>query len=279
MLQGNDGCRALRGRDVALYSICIRTKSSVPSRVAYARFFRSLLPHLCATCVASAVRTPGDDTASRGPALRAPPITAGRIRTGRDAFLPAADKFRKFRKCSRLPTKSAGRRGSGRVSTQPQDKLAPTLLLTPKAPTLATALLSTIAIYSASLERASLSDTSPAPPASASLLDPLLPHIASSSCPKATNMPSVQETLASVAGSVSNGVKAAASAAAAAAPADVKDGVTYDIRWMERDYRGYLDSPPNPKWPNGAKVAVNFVRKSHSKPCPDVVRLRTIQVP
>ncbi|GAA5994942.1 uncharacterized protein JCM10292_004442 [Rhodotorula paludigena] len=72
-------------------------------------------------------------------------------------------------------------------------------------------------------------------------------------------MPSVQETLASVAGSVSNGVKAAASAAAAAAPADVKDGVTYDIRWMERDYRGYLDSPPNPKWPNGAKVAVNFV--------------------
>lgn len=91
-------------------------------------------------------------------------------------------------------------------------------------------------------------------------------------------MPSVQETLASVAGSVSNGVKAAASAAAAAAPADVKDGVTYDIRWMERDYRGYLDSPPNPKWPNGAKVAVNFVRKSHSKPCPDNVRLRTMPV-
>ena len=26
-----------------------------------------------------------------------------------------------------------------------------------------------------------------------------------------------------------------------------------------RDFRGYGRSPPNPNWPNGAKIAVNFV--------------------
>ncbi|GAA6001844.1 hypothetical protein JCM10207_002347 [Rhodosporidiobolus poonsookiae] len=29
--------------------------------------------------------------------------------------------------------------------------------------------------------------------------------------------------------------------------------------WMKRDYVGYADAPPNPNWPNNAKVAVNFV--------------------
>ncbi|GAA5834237.1 hypothetical protein JCM9279_004253 [Rhodotorula babjevae] len=32
-----------------------------------------------------------------------------------------------------------------------------------------------------------------------------------------------------------------------------------DVRWMERDFKGYGEFPPDPKWPGGARVAVNFV--------------------
>ncbi|OCF32252.1 hypothetical protein I317_06464 [Kwoniella heveanensis CBS 569] len=31
------------------------------------------------------------------------------------------------------------------------------------------------------------------------------------------------------------------------------------LPWHERDLYGYGNNPPNPKWPNGAKIAVNFV--------------------
>ncbi|GAA5859659.1 hypothetical protein JCM1840_006396 [Sporobolomyces johnsonii] len=34
---------------------------------------------------------------------------------------------------------------------------------------------------------------------------------------------------------------------------------TWDMSWMERDFVGYGPNPPDPKWPNGAKIAVNFV--------------------
>ncbi|GAA5827630.1 hypothetical protein JCM3770_006877, partial [Rhodotorula araucariae] len=33
----------------------------------------------------------------------------------------------------------------------------------------------------------------------------------------------------------------------------------FSTKWMERDSYGYGRNPPNPNWPNGAKVAVNFV--------------------
>jgi hypothetical protein len=31
------------------------------------------------------------------------------------------------------------------------------------------------------------------------------------------------------------------------------------INFAPRDFRGYGRKPPNPNWPNGAKIAVNFV--------------------
>ncbi|WVQ70095.1 uncharacterized protein L199_008320 [Kwoniella botswanensis] len=31
------------------------------------------------------------------------------------------------------------------------------------------------------------------------------------------------------------------------------------LPWHERDLYGYANSPPDPKWPNGARIAVNFV--------------------
>ncbi|BGP44820.1 hypothetical protein JCM10450v2_000635 [Rhodotorula kratochvilovae] len=37
------------------------------------------------------------------------------------------------------------------------------------------------------------------------------------------------------------------------------DDVKLDVRWMERDFVGYGEHPPNPQWPGNAKVAVNFV--------------------
>lgn len=35
---------------------------------------------------------------------------------------------------------------------------------------------------------------------------------------------------------------------------------TVDLtNYAPRDFRGYGRKPPNPNWPNGAKIAVNFV--------------------
>jgi hypothetical protein len=33
----------------------------------------------------------------------------------------------------------------------------------------------------------------------------------------------------------------------------------YDEEWLEREFIGYGFQGPDPKWPGGAKIAVNFV--------------------
>ncbi|GAA5918065.1 hypothetical protein JCM6882_006223 [Rhodosporidiobolus microsporus] len=37
------------------------------------------------------------------------------------------------------------------------------------------------------------------------------------------------------------------------------DDYSFSLKWMERDTVGYGRTPPNPNWPNNAKIAVNFV--------------------
>ncbi|GAA5922036.1 hypothetical protein JCM3775_003471 [Rhodotorula graminis] len=41
--------------------------------------------------------------------------------------------------------------------------------------------------------------------------------------------------------------------------ASTSDYANLSTKWMERDSYGYGRNPPDPHWPNGAKVAVNFV--------------------
>jgi hypothetical protein len=38
----------------------------------------------------------------------------------------------------------------------------------------------------------------------------------------------------------------------------MSDTTNYDS-WMKRDFIGYGPNPPNPNWPNKAKICVNFV--------------------
>ncbi|GAA6033761.1 hypothetical protein JCM8097_004421 [Rhodosporidiobolus ruineniae] len=42
-------------------------------------------------------------------------------------------------------------------------------------------------------------------------------------------------------------------------PHATADEFTWTKEWMERDTYGYGRNPPNPQWPNDAKIAVNFV--------------------
>ncbi|GAA5827144.1 hypothetical protein JCM11251_001139 [Rhodosporidiobolus azoricus] len=41
--------------------------------------------------------------------------------------------------------------------------------------------------------------------------------------------------------------------------ATTSDDYAFSLQWMERDPVGYGANPPNPNWPNNAKIAVNFV--------------------
>lgn len=39
--------------------------------------------------------------------------------------------------------------------------------------------------------------------------------------------------------------------------------MTFDNSWMDRDLIGYGPDRPDPKWPNGAKIAVNCMLPVH----------------